>query len=309
MDTENTPSENQNESLKSSIDDDGEGAKKDSSSTVTTSSSSPSRSPSPNLKTSNVPKRKKLSPAVNEGASTSKQGLDHDYTPNSSLIDCVSTCGRYSNISWISDSSNGKNGSPSGSNQSPSNAIGLQKKTKILNQNFKPVLNHPSVSYAGHIPEVNLISTCSKAAASLFNLFEDQMFGLISVDQKGAHPVNFGSTHRGAINIKEIGKLAWPSASLNLWFVKAKVLNFESTERNYIRFYSNISSSRPYCIFLLNQPFRYKSNVNYLVNLVPSDPKSGRGQALNALTDTDDLFYVSMIQHISPLKKPVKTAP
>ena len=244
MDTENTPSENQNESLKSSIDDDGEGAKKDSSSTVTTSSSSPSRSPSPNLKTSNVPKRKKLSPAVNEGASTSKQGLEHDYTPNSSLIDCVSTCGRYSNISWISDSSNGKNGSPSGSNQSPSNAIqrkrefpvtkwsdatkfGLQKKTKILNQNFKPVLNHPSVSYAGHIPEVNLISTCSKAAASLFNLFEDQMFGLISVDQKGAHPVNFGSTHRGAINIKEIGKLAWPSASLNLWFVKAKVLNFD----------------------------------------------------------------------------------
>ena len=112
---------------------------------------------------------------------------------------------------------------------SPSDAtkFGLQKKTKVLNQNFKPVLNHPSVSYEGHIPEVNLISTCSKAAASLFNLFEDQMFGLISVDQKGAHPVNFGSTHRGAINIKEIGKLAWPSASLNLWFVKAKVLNFD----------------------------------------------------------------------------------
>ena len=100
-------------------------------------------------------------------------------------------------------------------------------KTKILNQNFKPVLNHPSVTYEGHIPEVNLTSPCSKAAASLFNLFEDQMFGLISVDPKGAHPVNFGSTFRAAINIKEIGKLAWTSASLNLWFVKCKVLNFE----------------------------------------------------------------------------------
>ena len=61
----------------------------------------------------------KLSGAVTRicWASTSKQGLDQDYTPNSSPIDCISTCGRYSNISWISDGSNGKNGSPNGINR------------------------------------------------------------------------------------------------------------------------------------------------------------------------------------------------
>ena len=107
--------------LPTAVGDDGKGVKENSSSTVTTSSSSsPSRSPSTNLKNSNVPKRKKLSPAVNEIASTTKQGLKKDYSPNSSPIDCLSNCGRYSNISWISDGSDCKNGSSGGTNQSRS---------------------------------------------------------------------------------------------------------------------------------------------------------------------------------------------
>ena len=257
MDIEETPGENQNELWKSSIDDDEIGVKENSSSTVPTfSSSSPSRSPSPNLKNSNVPKRTKLSPAVNEGASTSKQGLQQDNSPNSSPIDCISACGRYSNISWISDGSDCKNGSPSGTNQSRSPSNSVQRKRE------SPVT-------------------------------------------KWCDATKFGLN----MKTKILNQIAWPNASLNLWFVKARVLNFESTERNFIRFLSNISLSRPYCIFLLNQPFRYKSNVNYLINLTPSDPKSGKGQALNSLCDTGDLFFVSMIQHMSPLRNLVKTGP
>ena len=119
-------------------------------------------SPSSNLKNSNVSKRKKLSP----GASTSKQGLKQDYSPNSSPIDCISTCGRYSNISF-------------------------------------------------------------------------QFLWRSDVWSSICWP-----TFRGVIYIKEIGKIAWPSTSLNLWFVKARVFNFEPTVRNFIRFFSNISSSR-----------------------------------------------------------------
>ena len=133
------------------------------------------------------------------------------------------------------------------------------------------------------------------------------MFGFLSVDKKGSRPVNYGSTFRAAVNIKEVGKIRWPNNKLDLWFFKA--LNIESTERNSVRFFSNISKTRPYCIFLIDNPLRYKSDLNHLINLTPSDPFSGRGMAINSICGTSDLCFLSMIKHISPLRRPVKTVP
>ena len=79
---------------------------------------------------------------------------------------------------------------------------GLNSKTKIIQQLFTPILNHPTINYRGYLPQITLIGTSSVAGASLFNLLSDnQMFGFLSVDQKGSRPVNYGSTSRSAVNI------------------------------------------------------------------------------------------------------------
>ena len=255
-----SPLKRPNSSESSSEEENEKSIKEDSSSPSSPSSPSDGDSSDLKLKNSIMPKRKKKSPAVNERASCSKTSLNEGYSPSSSPVDYIST-GRYSQISWISgENPESRSVSPTVLNQSPkrrrespmtkwsdATRFGLDSRTKIIQQQFNPILNHPDVNYRGHLPHITLIATSSVAGASLFNLLSNnQMFGFLSVDKKGSRPVNYGSTFRAAVNIKEVGKIRWPNNKLDLWFVKASVLNIESTERNSVRFFSNISKTRPY---------------------------------------------------------------
>ena len=203
------------------------------------------------------------------------------------MFDYIET-GRFSQASWITDEElNSRNASPALVKRRKESSViklsdasrwGLNLKTDILYQNYSNILNHPSVNYNGNIPEeLTLISTASDVRTKLFNLFHEQRFGFVSVDRKGAHPINYGSTFRSALSIKECEKINWSNNRLNLWYLKCRLYNVESTERNHIRFFSNIGRERPFVILLIDRPFRYKADSKYLVNLTISEPNRGGG--------------------------------
>ena len=233
-------------------------------------------------------------------------------------MDYIET-GRFSQSSWVTDGElNIQNTSPAlvkRRKESPMVKIsdaskwGLNSKSEITFQSYCAILNHADVNYTGIIPELTLISTLSNAGSKLFNLFPEQRFGFVSVDRRGAYPINFGSTFRTACSIKECERIHWPNNRLNLFYLKCRLFNIESTERNQIRFFSNIGRERPFVILLVDHHFRFRTDSKYLVNLTVTEPQSGRGRAINAVCGTDNLHYISMIQSITQLRRTVKTTP